>query len=289
MKNSKFLPISIVIPTLGEKELHKCLKKLSLGNKYPRETLIIIPKDYVNLVLNYSTLFKKLNTKIIVSNKKNQVYQRILGFKKAKNKFVFQLDGDVYLEKYCLEILFNFIKNKKKVAVAPRYLNNEKLSNIYKYPTNIITKLYHWLINSHSGYSPGKISLSGFNYSDERKKKGFNQNDWLSGGAVMHRKNNLVLKNYYPYNFKKKYCEDILHSLILRRKNIELIKIYEAKASSRQSGVITNQNLILILKDFKCEFLIRKYIVKSFNFSQIRLFIYYFILILRIIYRKSKW
>ena len=102
-------------------------------------------------------------------------------FKKAKNKFVFQLDGDVYLEKSCLEILFNFIKNKEKVAVAPRYTNKENLSNIYKFPKSSLLRFYHWLINSNYGYSPGKISLSGFNYSDENNTKGFSQNDWLSG------------------------------------------------------------------------------------------------------------
>ena len=289
MKKSKLLPISIVIPTLGEKELIKCLKKISSGTKYPKEVLLVIPKENVKLVINYSKFYKKINTKVIISNKKNQVYQRILGFKKAKNKFVFQLDGDVYLEKSCLEKLFNFIKNKEKVAVAPRYTNKENLSNIYKFPKSSLLRFYHWLINSNYGYTPGKISLSGFNYSDENNTKGFSQNDWLSGGAVMHKRNNLILKNYYPYKFKKKFCEDILHSLILRKKNINLIKLYEAKASSRQSGVITSQNFLLVLKDFTCEFLIRRYIVKSFNLSQIRLFIYYLILILRIIYKKIKW
>ena len=124
----------------------------------------------------------------------------------------------MYLEKSCLEILYNFIKSREKIAVAPRYVNKENLSNIYKFPSSNILRLYHWLINSNYGYSPGKISLSGFNYSDENKTKGFSQNDWLSGGAVMHKKKNLILKNYYPYKFKKKFCEDILHSLILRKK-----------------------------------------------------------------------
>ena len=46
--------------------------------------------------------------------------------------------------------------------------------------------------------------------------------EWLSGGAIMQRKINL--KNYYPNNFKRSYCEDILHSLILRNNRIKLLK-----------------------------------------------------------------
>ena len=69
----------------------------------------------------------------------------------------------------------------------------------------IFLKFYHWLINSSKGFSPGNISLSGFNYLQENKVMGYAVHEWLSGGAVIHYKKNLILNNYYPYNFYKSF------------------------------------------------------------------------------------
>ena len=162
-----------------------------------------------------------MNLIIILSLKKNQVHQRILGFKKARNNYyVKQLDDDIELDKNCLINLYTFIKGRKNIAVAPGFLNEKNVPTIYKKPKNFILKFYHWLLNSSEGYSPGNISLSGFNYFLWKKKiSGFTNHEWLSGGAVIYHKKNLVLKNYYPYDFNKCFCEDVLHSLILREKN----------------------------------------------------------------------
>ena len=140
-----------------------------------------------------------------------------------------QLDDDVKIANDCLFKLFSFIKGKQNIAVAPKYINKIKLSKIYRKPTSTLLRIYHWLINSSKGYSPGCISLSGFNYSDEGSESGFRNHEWLSGGAIMHVKKNLILKNYYPYNFKRSHCEDILHSLILRNNRIKLFKLYIQK------------------------------------------------------------
>ena len=61
---------------------------------------------------------------------------------------------------------------------------------------------------------------------------GYAVHEWLSGGAVIHYKKNLILNNYYPYNFYKSFCEDILHSLILRKKH-KTDKIFWGKSISK--------------------------------------------------------
>ena len=100
----------------------------------------------------------------------------------------------------------------------------------------------------------------------------------------MHFKKNLILKNYYPYNFKRSYCEDILHSLILRNNRIKLLKLYTSKVYTPQSKKINNEvSIFLIFKNLFQEFLIRFYIVKKFNLSILRLFIFYLIYFLRIL------
>jgi len=283
----KILPVSIVIPTLGRKHLNICIKKIFESDYLPKEVIIVMPSENHNKFGTIKNKFYNLNIKILISKKKNQVYQRIIGFKNAKFGYVLQLDDDVRLSKNCLFELYKFIKGKNNISVAPRYADKLNVSSIYKKPFNFYLKFYHWLLNSKSGYAPGKIALCGFNYSEENKIAGFRKHDWLSGGAVMHRKKNLILDNYYPYNFKRSLCEDVLHSLLLRKKKIVLIKYFYAKVYAEESSRINLEpSFILVLKNLLNEFRIRNYIVKKFKFSKIRMLIYYFIFVLRIIVNK---
>ncbi len=204
-------------------------------------------------------------------------------------KVVLQLDDDIILSRNCLFKLYNKIKNKNNIAIAPKYLLSQKKSKIYKKPNSYLLKVYHWLINSKKGYNPGTISLSGFNYADENKKKGIKEHEWLPGGIIIHKKKNLILKNYYPFNFKKSYCEDVLHSLLLREKKIKLMKYYEATVRDLTPGnIVEYDSFGKTLKNLYSEFLIRYYIVTKFSFSRIRLFIYYLIYFLRILLRKIR-
>ncbi len=283
----KKIPISVVIPTLGGKRLEKTLNYLSKSTVFPSEILIVLPKQ-VKLKLNKIGTIKK-NIKLIYTNKKNQVLQRIEGFKKTKMKIVVQMDDDILVSKNCLQKLYLRIKNNDKIAIAPSFFPNKRVSKIYIKPNTRFLKLYHWLINSNKGFDPGTIALSGFNYGDEDRLHGEREQEWLPGAMIMHKKKNLILNNFYPYNFKKCYCEDLLHSLLLRNKNIKLFKNYETKIREISSGsIIDKNNFISTLKAFKSEFIIRYYIVSKFKFSKIRFLIYYLIYFIRILIRHSK-
>ncbi len=283
IKNNQ-IPVSIIIPTLGDAKIEECLKKINESRNKPSEILIVVPKQNLKKVKNIKLKFKTLDIKIIPSNKRDQVFQRILGFKKSKYNFVMQLDDDVKLERDCLIKLFEFLKARKNSAVAPRYTDKIILSKIYKKPNNLLLKIYHWLINSKKGYDPGGIAKSGFNYSEENKLIGSKIHQWLSGGAVMHHKKNLILYNYYPFKFNKNYCEDVLHSLILRKKGVQLFKFFEARVSAEESGRISSKKgLSIILSNFYSEFQIRYFIVKKFRLSRTRFMIYYFIYFFRIV------
>ena len=137
LKNKKkFLPVSIVIPTLGKKHLYECIKKIFESYYLPREVLIVLPSENYNKIRIVINKFYNLNIKILISKKKNQVHQRILGFKNAKFNYILQLDDDVKLNKNCLFELYKFIKGKKNISVAPRYADKLVISNIYKKPYN---------------------------------------------------------------------------------------------------------------------------------------------------------
>ena len=95
----KVIPISIVIPTLGELKIGKCIESILSSTRWPREIIVVVPKEnYYKLkifLLNYS----HLKIKVLLSTQKNQVYQRVLGFNNTRNKYVMQLDDDVCLQK----------------------------------------------------------------------------------------------------------------------------------------------------------------------------------------------
>ena len=283
----KKIPISIVIPTLGGNRLHKTLNCLSKSTVFPNEILIVIPKQ-TKIELDKIGNIRKV-IKFIYTSEKNQVLQRIEGFKKIKMGIVVQMDDDILVNKDCLEKLYFRIKNNDNIAISPNMIANSKLSKIYKKPNTKFLKLYHWLINSNKGFNPGTIALSGFNYAHENGIKGEREQEWLSGAMIMHKKKNLILYNYYPYKFAKCYCEDLLHSLILRKKKIKLVKYYETKVREISSGSIIDKNsFINTFKAFKSEFLIRYFIVSKFKLSTIRCIIYYIIYFIRIMIRIFK-
>ena len=283
------IPISIVIPTLGEPHILHCLKKINESTHIPSEVIICLPKKNLLNIKKIISSFKKIKIKILMSKKKNQVFQRILGFKKAKYKIIMQLDDDVLIEKDCLFNMYKFINNKNNIAVSPKYIDIERVSSLYRKPKSLILKIYHWLINSKKGYAPGTVALCGYNYGDEIYYKKFKFHEWLSGGAIMHHKKNLILKNFYPFKFKRSVCEDILHSFILRKNKVKLVKLYNAKVCAKESTRITTEkSFILVLNNFFDEFLIRRYIVKKYNLSVLRLYIYYLIYFLRLLLIQIK-
>ena len=99
MINKKKIPVTVVIPTLGYDHIKFCLRAINLNTHLPTEVLVVVPQSNYKKMKDLKPLYKILNLNIILSKKKNQVYQRILGFKNCKTDYVMQLDDDVELKK----------------------------------------------------------------------------------------------------------------------------------------------------------------------------------------------
>ncbi len=84
------MKISIVIPTIGNRNLTDTLNSIYQSSLKAEEVILSIPQDTF-LDKNKFNHFK--NLKIIKSRVKGQVAQRIEGFKVAKNDIVVQLGG----------------------------------------------------------------------------------------------------------------------------------------------------------------------------------------------------
>ena len=69
----------------------------------------------------------------------------------------------------------------------------------------------------------GSVSKSSTNFGVDYKflKKKLIEVSWIPGGCMMHHRDNLIQKNFYPFNGKA-YCEDLIHCNLLKKKQIKL-------------------------------------------------------------------
>ena len=221
--------VSVVIPSVGEDILNNTIDALNSGSIVPKEIIVSIPKNLKGKVDN----LKQSNVKILPLNIKGQVKQRIEGFKISKYKYVLQLDSDVIVAKKTIENLILALKKlDNKVAVSPVIQSdgiNPLLINSTK--ISLISKCTNLVIDGKTLIPAGVITKAGIQSSPFPNPTSENliKTEWLPGACVMHYKNNLILENYYPYEGKA-YGEDVIHSILLKKKGIKLYVCYTTKA-----------------------------------------------------------
>lgn len=279
--------VSVVIPSLGEKQLENTLIHLNNGTIIPDEILICIPKSYAPKF----DCHKFHNLEFVFTEKMGQVKQRIEGFKVAKNKYILQMDSDLVLETNCLENLIETIKKNNKSCIGPRLYDlknkkyfstcipkNEKKLTYYE-------KFFYKIINGKGGFKPGNISKSGEPMGLMENGE-FKNLDWLPGACILHTKENLILDNYYPFEGKA-YAEDIYHSFELKNEGVNLIRDKEAKcyvdfSSSKATNLFNYINIIYGSLEA------RKVFRKKTNSSNLRFYCFIFLSFLRSIKNFKK-
>jgi len=266
--------ITVVIPTLGGESLQETIMQLNKGAMIPEEILVCIPKEesFNKDILSWT------NVKTIKTECRGQVSQRIVGFEKAKTRYVMQLDDDVIVDQHCLEYLLETIKsNGHKVAVAPSLIDLSTKKSVYKKPNRnqLIESIYYWLMNGSSGYQPGKIDKSGtpIGVDAQNNSSKPSESEWLAGGCVMHYRTNLVLENYFPFKGKA-FSEDVIHSLKLKNKGIKLL--IEPKAVCfLEIDPVTTYSFLELLLNMKSDLKVRKYYMEMTSSKSIRMYLYY--------------
>jgi hypothetical protein len=216
--------LTVVIPTLGGDVLIRTIRSIMSGSVVPQKILIVIPEEEVDSLpaLPYKTV------EVLASKFRGQVQQRIFGFIRSQTDLVMQLDDDIELAYDCIEILTSGMKiSADMVALAPALRYSKNMESVF---FNKKPNFYYWLLNGSAGYQPGSVYLSGspegvnFEISHD-----FIESQWLYGGCVLHRKINLVFENYFPFKGKA-YCEDLIHSAVLRNKEVKLFFMPKAIA-----------------------------------------------------------
>ena len=171
----------------------------------------------------------------------------------------------------------------KKTAGAPAiFWNNTNISAFKRGRVSIAEKFSNWIVNGKFGYQPGVISLSGvgfgfyFNGNFQNKI----QTEWLPGGCILHRMDNLVTENYFPFSGKA-YSEDLIHSLLLKKNEVKLYICNNAIGFIEP--IFYPDSLIELYKQYKAT----KYVVKIRDRGFARLHLFYFFRLIKTIVKLT--
>jgi glycosyltransferase involved in cell wall biosynthesis len=252
---SKF---SVVIPTLGGEALFRTIDFINSGSIVPNEILICIPEDFSYRV---EKLTRFHNIKIVRTKCKGQVLQRIEGFKQVINDYVVQMDDDMYVYETCLERLLEGLnKFEEKVSIAPAMVFDTTEQSCYQFEYR--DSKIRSFIEGENWFQPGNITRSGLNLglnallSSER----FSAVDWLPGGCVAHKKQNLILYNYFPFKGKA-FFEDVIQSIHLTKNKVRLLIDNNALCGIDEYEV-SPPSLLSNAKNFNKYYRYRKHIVR---------------------------
>ena len=271
--------LTVVIPTLGGNVLGRTIESIMAGSVVPQKILIVIPEDRVSSLPN----LKYSNVEVLATKFRGQVQQRIAGFSKSQTHLVMQLDDDIELAYDCIEILIGGMQACiGNVALAPalRYRKNKTSAFFNKKPN-----LYYWLMNGLKGYQAGSVYLSGSPEGvDFEGGSNFIESQWLYGGCVLHHKSDLVLENFFPFKGKA-YCEDLIHSAVLRNKGIKLFFMPKANAYFEMDSY-TTYGLMVFMRHLLSDFRARKYYNEYVGVRSNRIYFFYLVMVLN--YIKAK-
>ncbi len=217
--------LSVVIATLGGPELEGTIFSLNSSTIVPAEILVVLPVGKTeSLTFPIAT-----NVRILVADSRGQVSQRCFGFRHVNYDLVLQIDDDITLEENCIEQLIDTLLNFEfPASISPMFFLRKEHKFAYRIP-NRRDKFLAFIANGFLGYSPGKISRAGINFGYSETSSQYPlEVEWLPGGCVLHKKENLILTPFYPFNGKA-FAEDLLHSMLLRKADVKLFLYPSAK------------------------------------------------------------
>ncbi len=218
--------VSVVIATLGGGLLERTLAHLNDSSVRPREILICIPEPEVN-DLNFEL---PDNAHLIMAPKRGQVAQRAHALGVVNCELVIQIDDDVLLPSNGIELLIESIKNAgPHSSIAPLIKDCYSGAYLTQYRSDF-KGLLQSLVATLIGGAPlgakrmGCIDKGGMPYAVDKsycRGEQLISVDWLPGGCVLTRKEDLITHDYFPFSGKA-YSEDVIHSLLWRREGVRL-------------------------------------------------------------------
>jgi glycosyltransferase involved in cell wall biosynthesis len=220
------LPISVVIATLGGAALEQTLAGLLAGSSRPAEILVCIPE----FVRPQARLADDGIVRIIRTAFRGQVAQRAAGLVLAREDHVLQLDDDMVVPNDGLENLWRLsLAAGAGTAVAPALTDSATGQYLASYGRDwcaLARSLAAWIMGG-ARWGVGRMGTIGsaaIPYGvDPRHAAGaaLLETQWLAGGAVICRREDLVTESYFPFQGKA-YSEDVIHSILWKRRGVRL-------------------------------------------------------------------
>ena len=277
----EFKQLTIIIPSLLSNINESWIAQINRFNKEKINIIICIPPD-----LSKSNQFiKKFQNDILIikSDKKGQVNQRQYGYKFVKTEYLMHMDDDIFISIKNLKILLNQFQNlPRKSSIAPRLTvkksNNKKL---------ILTKYLNLLIFNDPLPKPGTISKSTFEVSHNLyidTDKEIESVDWIPGGISIIRKENIITNQYFNFEGKA-YCEDLIHSNLLKNNGVQLFISNKSFYKSEPQDY-KNLNIQDFIKFIKNDFKVRNYYRQTIKNSLTPFLIAYSLLIINYFLKK---
>ena len=135
--------ITVIIPTLGNRNITKLLNDLT-NSVFIKEIIISKPRNEKKIFF-----LKNKKIKIVYSDIKNQVYQRVSPIRLISTKFLLYLDDDVLLNKNFVNNLYkDAVKSGSRFVLSPCYYDNDKkkIHNLYGNFYFNLKKIFHFFL-----------------------------------------------------------------------------------------------------------------------------------------------
>lgn len=220
------LPVSVVIATLGGAALAQTIAGLLAGSSRPAEILVCIPE----FVRPQAQVIEDGIIRIIRTPFGGQVAQRSAGLVLAREDHVLQLDDDMVIPSDGLESLWRLsLIVGAGSAVAPALTDSATGKYLASYGHDwraLGRSLAAWIMGgARWGLARmGTIGSAGIPYGVDPRHAGaatLLETEWLPGGAVICRREDLVTESYFPFQGKA-YSEDVIHSILWKRRGVRL-------------------------------------------------------------------
>lgn len=119
--------ISVIIPFYNaEQHIEKCIKSV-INQTYKNLDIILINDGSIDESLSIVNKFSQMDDRIKIINKQNGGVSsaRNKGLKNAQGNYIYFVDSDDYIEKDCLQILYNKIKSTDSDIVRANFFENK--------------------------------------------------------------------------------------------------------------------------------------------------------------------
>lgn len=270
--------LSVVIATLGGDVLNETIASLNTGKIIPKEILVCIPEEESDTLIKLP--FN--NITVIRTPCRGQVAQRACGLRRAKQSLVLQMDDDIVFQPGGLEKLIKSLDELgAKNVISPVFQNISTGQYLARFHQGI-GGWFKNIIETFICGAPwgtrrmGVISPAGIGYGVDITHCGPEpvETQWIPGGCVLCRREDLIIEDYYPFDGKA-YSEDLIHSILWRNKGMRLYIIPSVSCLTYVTAM--HFSYYSIRADMKAH----SYIVQLINGKVWRLRLWYYLYVLK--------